>query len=65
MGQVKTPVRLTNVSDLLLDHAGQPPAHGVHTYTADALIDTGATRCVLPVQVADQLGRNRSSSVPP
>jgi hypothetical protein len=56
VGQVKTAVRLTNVGDALLQQQGQRMPEAVRTYTTEALIDTGATRCVLPVFVVEQLG---------
>lgn len=59
MGQVKTAVRLTNVGDALLQQQGQRVPEAVRTYTTEALIDTGATRCVLPVFVVEQLGLTR------
>jgi clan AA aspartic protease len=58
MGQVKTAVRLTNVGDALRQPGQQAP-EAVRTYTTEALIDTGATRCVLPVFVVEQLGLMR------
>jgi clan AA aspartic protease len=59
MGQVKTPVHLTNVLDALQHRQSQVTAGAVRTYTADALVDTGTTRCVLPVFVVERLGLQR------
>lgn len=59
MGQVKTSVRLTNVLDALQHRQSQVTAEAVRTYTADALVDTGAMRCVLPVFVVERLGLQR------
>ena len=56
MGEVRTIVRLTNATDQVLARRGELAADEVHTYTADALVDTGAVRTVLPPHVADQLG---------
>jgi len=56
MGQVKIEVTLRNARDVVMARLGHLPASDVHTYTTQALIDTGATRSVLPPFVADQLG---------
>src|SRR5712691_10548356 len=56
MGQVKREVTLRNLRDVVMARLGNLPASDVHIYTTHALIDTGATRSVLPPFVADQLG---------
>jgi len=56
MGQVKTQVTLHNARDMVMVRLGHLPPAQVHTYTTQALIDTGATRSVLPPFVAEQLG---------
>jgi clan AA aspartic protease len=56
MGQVKIRIILRNARDVVMAHLGHLPPDQVHTYKADALIDTGATRATLPPFVADQLG---------
>ena len=56
MGEVRTTVTLTNAVDEVLVRRGQMTLEQVHTCKADALVDTGAVRTVLPVQVVEQLG---------
>jgi clan AA aspartic protease len=56
MGQVHVPVKLTNAREAVLARLGQLAPGAVHTYEAEALIDTGATRLTIPPFVADQLG---------
>ena len=56
MGLVYAAVRLSNAREAMLARLGQLPTEQVHTYETEALIDTGATRVVLPPFVADQLG---------
>lgn len=52
-------MHLTNVLDALQHRQSQVTAGAVRTYTADALVDTGTTRCVLPVFVVERLGLQR------
>jgi clan AA aspartic protease len=59
MGQVKTHVTLRNAREVVLASLGHLPPEGIHTYAAEALIDTGTLRSVLPPAVADQLGLQR------
>ena len=54
-GEVRTFVTLTNATDQVLVRRGKLEADEVHTYRADALVDTGAVRTVLPPHVAQQL----------
>ncbi len=56
MGEVRARVKLTNAIDEALARRGQIAADQVRTYDADALVDTGAVRCVLPPHVAQSLG---------
>src|SRR5437868_5663588 len=56
MGEIRTRVRLVNAADDALARRGQIPAAQVRSYEADALVDTGAIRTVIPVQVMHQLG---------
>jgi clan AA aspartic protease len=59
VGAVHVQVHLTNAVDEELHQRGQLDANQVHTYQTEALVDTGAVRCVLPSFVADQLGLRR------
>lgn len=56
MGEVKVKVRLTNAIDQALVRRGLLKPDKVRTYEADALVDTGAVRCVLPPHVVQRLG---------
>lgn len=56
MGDVRVSVRLTNYFDLLMaDRAGLPRGD-VRFFEGEAVVDTGAVRCVVPPHVADLLG---------
>jgi clan AA aspartic protease len=61
MGQVKIAVTLRNAREVVMARLGHLPPLSVHTYTTQALIDTGATRSVLSPFVAEQLGLFRLS----
>jgi len=56
VGQVPVQVILTNYREAVLARLGQLDASQVHRYETEALIDTGATQCVIPPAVADRLG---------
>lgn len=56
MGEVRVRARLTNALDEELVRQGQLTGDRVRTYEADAVVDTGAVRTVLPVHVVQQLG---------
>ena len=56
MGEVRVMVRLTNAVDQALVRRGMLNPEKVRIYEADALVDTGAVRCVLPSHVAQRLG---------
>ena len=55
MGEVRVKARFTNVVDAALARRGQLPADQVRAYEADAVVDTGAVRTVLPRHVAELL----------
>jgi len=56
MGQVKTQVTLRNAREVVRARLGHLASEQVHSYTVEALVDTGATRLTIPAFVADQLG---------
>jgi clan AA aspartic protease len=56
MGEVRVRVKLTNAIDEALARRGQLAADQMRVYEAQALVDTGAVRSALPVQVVQQLG---------
>ena len=56
LGEVKVKVKLTNAGDEILVRRGLLTADKIRSYEADALVDTGAIRSVLPVHVVKLLG---------
>jgi clan AA aspartic protease len=58
MGEVRVEAKLTNATDEALVRRGQLPPGQSRSYMADALVDTGAVRSVLPVHIVQQLGLN-------
>lgn len=56
MGEVRVKAKLTNAVDEALVRRGMLSPEKVRTYEADALVDTGAVRSVLPPQVVQRLG---------
>ena len=56
MGEVRIKAKLTNAVDEDLVRRGILKVEQVRTYEADALVDTGAVRTILPQHVVDRLG---------
>jgi clan AA aspartic protease len=56
MGEVRVNVKLTNVGDEIMARRGLLRLAEVRHYEADALVDTGAIRSVLPSNIVQQLG---------
>jgi clan AA aspartic protease len=56
MGEIRVKARLTNVLDEMLARRGQLAKNEVRSYDADAVVDTGAIRTVIPVHVMEMLG---------
>ena len=56
MGEVNVRVRLSNAGDVELMRKGLLEAGRVRTWEVDALVDTGATRSIIPPDVAERLG---------
>lgn len=56
MGEVRVKARLTNAVDEALVRRGTLGPEHVRTYEADALVDTGTVRTVLPAHVVARLG---------
>jgi len=54
--EVRVKVKLTNGVDEALVRRGLLTADRIRSYEADALVDTGAVRSVLPIQVVQLLG---------
>jgi clan AA aspartic protease len=56
MGEVRVRVKLTNAGDEIMVRRGLLTSDMIRSYEADALVDTGAVRSVLPIHVVQQLG---------
>jgi len=56
MGAIRTRVRLINAVDEALARRGLLAKDQIRVYDADALVETGAVRSVLPIHVAQSLG---------
>ena len=56
MGEVRVKAKLTNAVDEDLVQRGILKPEQVRTYEADALVDTGAVRMVLPPHIVARLG---------
>jgi clan AA aspartic protease len=56
MGEIRAKVILTNALDEQLFRRKKVKKSAVRRYEADALIDTGAVRSVIPAQVMEKLG---------
>jgi len=56
MGEVRVRAKLTNAADEALVRRGMLKPEQVRTCEADAFVDTGATRTVLPPEVVSRLG---------
>ena len=61
MGEVRIQVRLTNAADESLARRGQLKFEHVRSVMVEALVDTGAVRCVIPNAVREQLGLQTTS----
>jgi clan AA aspartic protease len=56
MGEVRVKVKLTNAGDEVLVRRGLLTEDKIRSYEAEALVDTGAVRSVLPAHVVQILG---------
>jgi clan AA aspartic protease len=56
MVEVRSKAKLTNAVDEALARRGQMATDQVRVYETQALVDTGAVRSVLPIQVVQRLG---------
>jgi len=56
MGEIRVKVKITNAIDEERARSGDLPRDRVRSYEADALVDTGAVRSVIPAQVLQQVG---------
>ena len=62
MDEVRVRARLTNTSDETLLHNGYITADQVRVYEADAMVDSGAVRTVIPQHVFQHLGLRSTRS---
>ncbi len=56
MGEVRVKVKLTNAGDEIMVRRGLLTADKIRSYEADALVDSGTIRSVLPIHVVQLLG---------
>ncbi len=56
MGEIRVKVILTNSHDDTRFRAGELSRSGIRIYEADAMVDTGAVRSVIPAHVLEKLG---------
>jgi clan AA aspartic protease len=56
MGEVHVRVRLTNAADVAMAEKGLLAIEEVRSCDVDAIVDTGATRSVIPADIAARLG---------
>jgi clan AA aspartic protease len=56
MGVVRVPVKLTNATDEDLISRGLLNPNQLRVYETEALVDTGAVRTVVPMEIVQQLG---------
>ena len=56
MGEVRVKANIRNTGDEILVRRGMLQPDQVRAYEADAVVDTGAVRCVLPSHVVESLG---------
>src|SRR3954465_10571174 len=56
VGEIRVKVKITNAADEELARTGRLARDQVRAYEADAMVDTGAVRAVVPPHVVEQLG---------
>ncbi len=56
MGEIRVKVMLTNSTDEALNRRRKLKKSSIRRFEADALVDTGAVRSVIPVHVMEKLG---------
>ena len=56
MGEIRVRVKITNAVDEELARTGRLPKEQVRSYEADAMVDTGAVRSVIPQHVVQMVG---------
>ena len=63
MGRISVDLKLTNSEDVILAKEGLLSPEKIRQTTARAVVDTGATRLVIPAAVAEQLGLPETGEV--
>lgn len=61
IGEVRVKVRLTNAADESNVRSGLIKPDQVRSVEIEALVDTGAVRCVIPISIKEQLGLRTTS----
>jgi predicted aspartyl protease len=56
MGEIRVKVKLTNAADEALNRARKLAKKKVRSFEAEAVVDTGAVRSVIPSHVLEKLG---------
>lgn len=56
VGEIRVKVKITNALDEEMARIGQLARDKVRTYEADAVVDTGAVRSVVPPHVVEKVG---------
>lgn len=56
MGEIRVKVKITNAADDELARTGRLAPDQVRSYEADAMVDTGAVRTVIPPHVVSRIG---------
>lgn len=56
MGEVRVSVKISNATDVVMARRGLIAPDQVHTVTAEAVVDTGAVRSCIPVDLKEKLG---------
>src|SRR6516165_7328725 len=62
MSEIRVKVLLTNAIDESLHRRRKLKKSAVRRYESDALVDTGAVRSIIPVQVMEKLNEDSHSS---
>ena len=56
MGEVRAKVRITNAADEVMAQRGFVKPSEIRSVELEAMVDTGAVRCVMPIKVMHALG---------
>lgn len=56
MGEVRVDVKISNATDVVMARRGLITPEEIRTLTAEAVVDTGAVRSCIPVDLQEKLG---------